>query len=308
MSRGSSFWINSLYLLSAFLLITSLLLPYSGVECGLSFIDNNKYLSAGIGLLCLIAAAVPLFIISSFAAKSAISSNISVVLFFILSLVSSGSIYFSYTHLSLIAFAWGQFFILKEDNFKALFFSSIAALLVPELMWIIPVMVGVSAAGKGDLPRAILVNLSGVVLPVLYVFLYRHILYKDALEYLYIYWNSMINVSSPVLSLSFTNIFLVVIVGFMILHSCLSIVSRHSQTNIATENVLRAEVISALLLCVIYILFWGNDSSSLNLLLAFPVSLILSNLLTVKKYSAAFKIELIVFICAVILYRLHFFI
>lgn len=308
MVKGSSFWVNSLYVLSAFLLVTSLLVPYGGNVSGLSVIDDYKYLRAGIGLLCIIAAAVPVFIISSLATKSAISSNISVVLFFILSLVSSDSIYFSYTHLSLIAFAWGQFFILNEDNFKALFLTTIAALLVPELMWVVPIMLVASAVGRGDLPRTLVINLSGVVLPVLYLLVYRHILYKDSLDYIYIFWDSMANVSSPVLSLSFTNIFLVVVVALMILHSALSIISSHSQNNIATENVLRVELISAVLLGGVYILFWGDGSSCLNILLAFPASLILSNLFTVKKYSAAFKIELIVFICAVILYRLHFFI
>ena len=308
MNRVGSFWTKVLYALVAFMLLTLFFLPDADSSASLSLIHDYKFLKVGIGLLCVAAAAVPLFIISSFATKSAINNNMALSLFLIIVFASSGALYLSYTHLSLILFAWGEYFYLRDSNFKASLCQTVAAIFVPQTMWAIPLMLVVNTVGKQDVIRTVIVNLFGALIPVLYLLVYRHVLYKDAVEYILQFWDNMLSISSPVLSLSFIEIFLAVILAIMLVRSFMHILTGYSKYNIVTEGVIKRELIISIIFLSIYILFWGNSELSLNIIFAFPASIVLCALLTQSLSSPYSKIELILFICALILLRLDSFI
>ncbi len=274
----------------------------------LFFIGQHNYIGAGIGLLCIAASAVPVFIINSMVTKSAINSGITLAVFLILVFSNPSAINFNLAHIALILFAWGEFYNLKGDNFKALFLLSFAAIFLEQLMWIVPVMLLVNTVGKSDLPRTFIVNIGAVLMPLLYIVVFRHLMYRDSVEYINEFAGKMIDVYSPVLSLSFTNIFYIVVVGIMSIHAMFHVTVRNTQNNIATGEVLTNELISSVLLFVLFVLFWGNSDVSINIILAFPMSIVLSNLYTTNLSSAYSKIELILFVCAAFLMRLDLFI
>lgn len=307
MVRGSSFWIVSLWLVTLFLLISSLFVECSPVEFGLPVIDNYKYVRIGIGLLFIAVAAVPVFIINTLASKSALNSSITLALFFIIALSNVNSVYFNYSHISLLLYAWGLFYNIKGDNFKEMLLVTTAALYTPELMWAVPILAVINTIGKSDGVRAFIINICGALAPVLYMLSYRHLLYKDSVEYIGEYAQQMMDIYSPVLSVSFANIFLVGVFAIIIMHTFINFLHKNSQNNIATGELLRLELFNAIILLVLYLLFWGNVNANLNIIMAAPLSVLLSNLYTTNLKRPFFKIELIIFICALILSRLDYF-
>ncbi|MEG2321124.1 MAG: DUF6427 family protein [Bacteroidales bacterium] len=312
------YWTNALIFLVGGLLFTSFLVPFINktdewIPLLSGFIEtdvfySNKYLLAVGGILSITVLAISIYFVNSKALDNTFRVYYTQLFFLLIVLANPTSIYFSTIYPAAILLTWMQFYFIIKQRFIAFFLISIASLFYAPIIWIIPIVLIISLIGIPDILREFFKSLGGIIIPYLYVFVFRHIYFNDVDVFIQQYINEITTINFPIYSLSFTTMFLLLCFFIIYIHATVALLKKINRQSINMGYILRIELIASLLAILIFFIFWGNKSTPLCVILACPFSIILSNYVTANKQSYPLRVELILLMSAVVIARIAYFI
>ncbi len=318
MQRNRSFWIRLLACIVAALAISSFLLPMEGRGedwiplfsgyLNLSFIYGSPLVSALLGGAFNVMIVASMLAINTRTVNNAFNPSLSAALFLFITLLNPEAVHFSSIHPAVLLFVWGQYCFLVNQKFTSMFLLSCSALFYAPLIWVLPAVLVISVSGAADIPRVAMKSLGGLMLPLIYLLCFRFMMFGDAMVFVEEYISNATAVSSPVYSLDFTQLFLLLCIVVVALHSISYMFGRWHRNSIVTGHILKMEFMSVVLGAVLFFLFCGEEGLPVNMITALPLAMLLSYYFTGNMNAAAARIELILLCCAAVISRLSFFI
>ena len=314
MQRKYLFWTRVLSCLLVGLTITSFLIPaadrgedwiplLSGFF-DMSMISGNLWLMGSLGVLFNALIVVSLTVINAKSVNNVFNPYLTTSFFLLLILLDPQSVWFCSLHPAVLLFVWGQFCFVINQKFTSMFLLSCAALFYAPLVWVLPIVWIISLMGAADILRVALKSLGGIILPPLYLLCFRFMMYGDAGVFVEEYIDRAMAFSSPVSSIEFTSLFLVICITFIAFHAISHIISTIYSNSIVTGHILKMELMCFVLGAAMFVLFFGNGSLPVNMVVALPLALIFSYHFTGNINAASARVELILLCCAALLQRL----
>ena len=230
------------------------------------------------------------------------------IFFLFVVLLNPEAAYFSRMHPAVLLFVWSQYCFITKQKFLSMFFISIAALFYPPLALVLPLVLVVGIFGAADIPRTFVKSLGGLILPFIYVICYRYMVHHDIVEYADEYLKEAMAFSMPLKSMAVISLFMVLCLAWVCLHAVSKMFSKLYKNSIITEHILKMEFFCLLLGTAIFILYGGDSSVPVNMVVALPVAFLLSHYFTLNINAASARIELILLCCAALVQRLSYFI
>lgn len=169
-------------------------------------------------------------------------------------------------------------------------------------------MLVISIFGAADIPRVTVKSLGGLVIPFLYILCYRFMVTNDVKHFIDGYLHSATQFSPSFTSVGIPSLFMVACIAWISLHAVSYMFARLYNNSIITEHILKMEFMCLVLGSAVFVLFRGDGSEPVNMVVALPVAMILSHYFTANINTATARIELILLCCAVSVSRLSYFI
>lgn len=304
--------------LSSALAVTSFLIPIGNREeewiplvsgfLDLSSIYGSPVLSGILGTFSVCAIVASMLAINKETVNNAFNPYLSALFFLFITLLDPSALYLSCIHPVVLLFVWGQYCFLINQKFTSMFLLSCSVLFYPQLIWALPVVLIISVFGAADIPRVAMKSLGGLLLPLLYIICFRYMMFGDASVFVEEFMNRAASISSPVYSVKFTMLFALLCIFGVALHAISYMFAGLHKNSIMTVHILRMEFMSLILGTAMLVLFWGNGNLPVNMMVALPLSLILSHYFTGNINAASARVELVLLCCAAIICRLSYFI
>ncbi len=317
MQRKYLFWTKVLSCLLAGLTITSFLIPVADREgdwipilsgfFDMSMISDNQWVMGLLGVLFNALIVVSLTVINAKSVNNVFNPYLTTSFFILLILLDPQAVWFSCLHPAVLLFVWGQFCFIINQKFTSMFLLSCAALFYAPLIWTLPLIWLISIVGAADILRVAVKSLGGIILPPLYLLSFRYMMFGDAVVFIEEYMNRAMALSSPIGSVEFTSLFLVLCIAVIALHAISGIFTTIYNNSIITGHILKMEFMCFVLGAALFMLFFGNGTLPVNMIVALPLALIFSYHFTRKINTAAARVELILLCCAALLQRLSYF-
>ena len=307
-------------LYSLFFLVTSLYLSsniYSPprdfqISVLTGFIDT-QYLSCTISVLITLAitglTAAIIYILNYRYFNTGKSSSVLVFLYLIFLLSSPKTIFFTGNTIAAPLFLLSLFFTFGSTNEHInIFYSgtliSIATLFDFHLFILIPFIIYYSLIKSSFSFRSIIMFLSAIILPYLFVFSIRYILFEDASLFAQIIWSNITSISAPHLNIdSVANVCLISFSLFIFYRAISSITNTLSNLKSIKANALIRFIITALALAAIMLLNRDIQGEFMTLL-AIPISYILNEYLASKNTDKNKRGEFLVLLIILALTRI----
>lgn len=297
-----SFWLRLTACLLVGLAITSYLIP--SADRG----EDWTPLFGVLGGISNILLTLSLLVINTKSVNNVFNPALSASFFLFIVLLDPAASYFSPVHPAVLLFILGQYCFISDRKFASMFFLSCSALCYAPLVWVLPLVLVISIIGAADFFRVLIKQLGGILLPFMYMICYRYMAYSDALVYAEDYLNRAMEFSSPMHSANFVSIFLLLSICVVAIDSISYMFRKIHKNNIITDHILKMEFMSLLLGTAVFFLFSGNSDVPLNMLVALPLSILMSHYFTGNINAATARGELIILYCAAIISRLYYFI
>ena len=296
--RGKySFWTFVLSCLLAVLVITSFFIPQPG--------EWEVWI---LGALFNALMVVSIMAINTKSVNNVFNPALTSVFFLLVVLLNPKATSFSILHPAVLLFVWSQYCFITKQKFLSMFFLSIAALFYPPLALTLPLVFVVSIFGAADIPRTTVKSLGGLILPYIYVMCYRFMVHQDTMAFADEYLQEAISFSMPLKSMEVISLFMVLCLAWVCLHAVSNMFSKLYKNSIITEHILKMEFLCLLLGAGVFVLFGGDASVPVNMVVALPVAFLLSHYFTSNISTASARIELILLCCAALVQRLSYFI
>lgn len=317
--RGKySFWLKVLSCLLAGLALSSYLIPMgergedwipilSGFA-DISALSGNLWIMGILGGVFNILIVVSLLVINTKSVNNVFNPYLSASFFLLIVLLHPGAVYFSCIHPAVLLFIWGQYCFIINQKFTSMFLLSCSALFYAPLLWVLPLVWIISIMGAADIPRVAVKSLGGLILPMVYLLCFRYMAFDDGGVFVEEYIAHAMMFASPLHSLKISSLFLVICICAVSVHSIAYMFSRLYNNSIMTEHILKMEFMCFVLAALLLVLFWGNGSLPLNMVIALPAALLFSHYYTGNINAAPARIELILLCCAAVIFRLSYFI
>ncbi len=317
MQRKYLFWTKVLSCLLLGLTISSYLIPAAdrGEEWipilsgffDMSIMGESMWTMAFLGGLFNVLIVVSLAVINAKSVNNVFNPHLTTSFFLLLILLDPQSVWFSCLHPAVLLFVWGQFCFIINQKFTSMFLLSCSALFYAPLIWTLPLVWAISIIGTADIFRVAVKSFGGMLLPPLYLLCFRFMMFGDAGVFIDEYISRAVEVSSPMASVEFTSIFLVICISAIMLHAVSYIFSTMFRNNIVTGHILKMELMCLVLGVLVFVLFFGNGNIPVNMIVALPMAMIFSYFFTANINAASARIELILLCCAAVLQRLSYF-
>ena len=200
---------------------------------------------------------------------------ITILLFLLFVLQGEDILEFSYFYPSLLIALWGLYIYMKESFFWALFLVSAASLLYPPFIWLSPLlMVALFFFESGDKGRKLLKSIWGLLLPYLYLLVYRFVVKGEIKEYFTAKLGVMTDVGMPSLSYSLPEYALMLCIVVILFHTLGTVFNNYIER---TDRVpLRISGILFLYALPVFLLFSSDGTNEATLLSGSGFSLLFS--------------------------------
>lgn len=237
------------------------------------------------------------------------SSMTLIMIYFILLMSESDTIFFSGSSIAAPLFLWALISTINSGNdnreiFKAGFLISTATLFDYHLVVMIPFILYYSLVNRSFALRSLVISLISVILPYLIIASVRHILFSDASLFLSMIWEDITNISAP--SFNPENVAGIVILLFstaLTYRVITSIISKlNSYKTIKYLALMRLMVISLIILCII--LFYENLGGRFMTLLSIPGAYLINEYLFMDSKAKNKRAELLVILVLLAVQRL----
>lgn len=288
--------------LVAVLAITSYLVPVG--DMGEVFTPLRGVLGGAANLVL----ALSLLLLNTKSVNNVFNPGLSMAFFLFFVLLNPAASYLSCIHPVVLLFVFSQYCFVSERKFASMFLMSCSALLYEPLAWVLPLVLVISVIGAADMLRVVIKSIGGILLPFVYVFCFRYMLYSDATVYMEEYISRAMEFAPAVRSVNFVSIFLLLCISVVSLHAISYMFRRLHSNSIITEHILRMEVMSLVLGVAVFFLFGGDPAMPVNMIAALPLAMILSHYFTGNGTAATAKGELVILCCAAAVSRLYHFI
>lgn len=278
MERSFVHWITPVAGLALMISVFLLLPPLEGSSNWIPLLGNSiESPNPVVGWSILgISLAATLFGLYCIVLKSASLSFLPTLFIYLLLLFADPlSISFNILHIVVALIVWSQFCLFENQLFTAFLLASSATLLYPPVFWIIAVSLIISLfSGEPDHLRNLIKMFSAILLPLVYILIFRWIKYDDALVFLSCFKDEVIATGSPLHLFDMTHYFLFAVMGYMVVRSIVLIVQKSPSG--VLSYILKTEIVVLLLGVALTMLFYTTESLPLHLLTLAPLTLLFS--------------------------------
>lgn len=198
---------------------------------------------------------------------------ITMLLFLLFVLQGEGILEFSYFYPSLFIVLWGLYIYMKESFFWALFLVSAASLLYPPFIWLSPLLVvALFFFESGDKGRKLLRSIWGLLLPYLYLLVYRFVVGEEIKGYFTARLEVMTDVGMPSLSYSLPEYALMLCIVVILFYTLPPLFNNYIGR--ADRVLLRISGILFLYALLVFLLFSSDSANEATLLFGCGLSLL----------------------------------
>lgn len=283
-------------------------LPLCSGIADLSSLATMPVLSGVLGVIFNVLIIVSLLAVNTKSVHNAFNPNFTVSFFLMVLLMQPGAVYFSQVQLAVLLFVWGQYSFIAGKKFTPMFLLSCSALCYAPLVWTLPLVWIISIFGAQDIPRVAVKSLGGILLPPLYLIAFRYLVFHDTLDFVETFMHHAADFANPFHDMDYPDMFLAICIIAVTLHAISYIVANLYKNSIVTEHLLKMELMSVVLGFVVVLLFGGNQDVPASMLVALPVSMILSYYFTKNITTATARGELFMLCCAAVIARISCFV
>lgn len=249
-----------------------------------------------------------MLVVNSKLLKNLFYPPFTVAFFLLLTLVNPSSVYFSGVHIALLLFVWGQYCYVINQKFTAMFLLSAASMFFAPFVWISPIIMAVSLFGAPDLARTAVKSLGGILLPPLYLMVFRYMAFDDAAVFADKFIEQATLFSPPFYNLNGSTIFLILVLAVVLFYAVTYMFRKMYSVSIFVSRILKMEFLSLILGVFALVLWSGDEALPINMAVALPAALLFSNYFTRNISKKGTKIQLILILCAVAISRLSYFV
>lgn len=301
-----------------YLAITSFFLPFNPLKeewipllggfVNLDIIYSSKILMSLLGGIFIFLISFSNYLIILKLHNLSINKEYIVLFSLFLILLFGHGLYFSSIFVSSFFIPWLLYYLLNKKIFNAGFFLALASMFYMPIILTVPVLLLYVVIKSLEPLKGFLAAFFGVLLPYVYLLTFRYLFFNDCIEFidecLYNLKPSFLNF----FSINVPKIFIIICFTVIIAHSIIFINSKLNSFSKIKDSILRLSIFSLILYFFLYICYGGDKLYDLSILLVTPLSLILSDYFKVNNESYLSKGELILLLCAAIIYRTSFFI
>jgi hypothetical protein len=268
-------------------------------------ITNNEVIAAIVGTIFLLLIGISVWLINAKFLNRLENDKLTLLFFFILAIINPIFIFFTPFHVVTLLLIWGEYLLINKRNFTAMLFFSSMAILYPPAMWILPLCIFLCMKGSMDKVRDFAKIISGVILPFIYFFAGDFVITGN-FDYCLKHLSPVININFlPYNTLDIPTIFLILIIAFVFFRSIFYYIQNISINNIIISYIMKVDIYILLFYSILFTLFYD---AGINLSIAPFLAIIFSNYFfnNINKYFP--KIELLVLIVSIVIYRAVWFI
>ncbi len=293
----------ALYIAALFLLLSSFyveLMPAEGLSLSVSVV---------LGLVADILLLTTVYITSGSLLHKPSERMLAVVLSAAFLMAADGAVCINRIHIAAIALLWAQFCLLKEQYFTAFFMMALSAMFFPPVIWIaLLVIILMLTAGLTDKFRNILKFLGGLLTPYVLLFSGLYLFGHNVFNHVCKYWAAVSEVNYISLSGSISSLFLVLCLLLITVHAIIMFSIRMKEYGIAQSYALKMQIINVLVCIVEFFLFAASSKYPVAVLGACPLGILLARYFSRYGRQPLVRAEMIILLCALVLYRLGYFI
>lgn len=189
------------------------------------------------------------------------------------------------------------------DIFSAGILISAASLFDYHLLALIPFLIYYSLVKSSFSFRSLVIFISAIILPYLFVFSIRYIVFEDASLFAEIIWLNISSIRAPHLNIdSVAHVSLILFSLFIAYRAIYSTINKLTSIKIIKATALTRFTVTAILFAVIMLLYRDIQASFMTLL-AIPASYLLNEYLTSKNTDKNKRGEFLVFLIILALAR-----
>lgn len=267
-------------------------------------------LLAGLGAVSIVSLVVSVYYTSMRHLMHSSDSGNLLIIFLLLLFSNPSAIFFSPVCLSAICLIWAQEVLLAEKKFLGSMLISLSSLFYAPLVWLIPLSFLFLIFVSTDFLKNLIIVLSGLLLPLLYIGVFRFLLFDDATYYIEDFYNIATNISLSLRSVEFPQLFEIicfVIIALVTVSYLLKVLNR---LKISLRDAIKSRILFLLALSAIFFLFSSATSQPLVVLIAAPLAFLYSyrfaNLENTGRKSR--YIEVVLILSALVITRLSYFV
>lgn len=267
-------------------------------------------LLAGLGAVSIVSLVVSVYYTSMRHFMHSSDSGNLLIIFLLLLFSNPSAIFFSPVCLSAICLIWAQEVLLAQKKFLGSMLISLSSLFYAPLVWLIPLSFLFLIFVSTDFLKNLIIVLSGLILPLLYIGVFRFLLFDDATYYIEDFYNIATNISLSLRTVEFPQLFEIicfVIIALVTVSYLLKVLNR---LKISLRDAIKSRILFLLALSAIFFLFSSATSQPLVVLIAAPLAFLYSyrfaNLENTGRKSR--YIEVVLILSALVITRLSYFV
>ena len=240
------------------------------------------------------------------------SSDSGTLLIILLLLIFSNplAIFFSPVYPAAICLIWAQEVLLAEKRFLGSMLISLSSLFYAPLIWLIPLSFLFLVFVSTDFFKNLIIVLSGLMLPLLYIGVFRFLLFDDATYYIEDFYNTATDISLSLRYIGFPQLFEIICFAIIAIVTVIYLLRVLNRLKIAVRDAITSRMLFLLALSAVFFIFSSSTSQPLVILLAAPLAFLYSyrfaNLENTGRKSR--YIEVILILSALVITRLSYFV
>lgn len=289
--------------------------PYTGGEwipAVISFADISQMgesLSRYIATMLLIANAISLYAIGLKRLTTGANKFLLPVIYLLFVMISPASLKFSGAAAAAPLVLWSLYFSVSSKQsdlhfFISGFLASIAALFEPTLGLLVLLAVSMAFYSRGVNARSLVMMLTSVFLPLIFVISIRHLLFDDALLFAELYFEEFINISPLEFTIkSFADLVLYVAISIVLISAIWHIFQKMRGYKIEKARAISRFTLMLLTIIIVVFLFPVN-SLSIAPVISIPVSVVINEYLLNYDKSNKHKIQWIILLALMLVARI----
>ena len=240
------------------------------------------------------------------------NSFVTILFYLLITYSNANTIFFSDIFPAILALIWSLYYSIlyrmdglkREMLFRSIFLFMVAILFYIKFIYLLPLFIVLNLYKSIDFRRAILVTILALFIPLFILFSVRYILFGDTFEYIEGFINLLKDnkiYNFPTLKVS--ALFLILIVCYLSVKSGWFALFRLAKyKTIKARSFIRLSSF-LLILSISTLLFYSNKGGETGLLAAPFIAIFLSNYFLLSTNKKLLRVEMIIFILAIVLNR-----
>ncbi len=230
-------------------------------------------------------------------------------LYLVIALISPQTIYFSGSTIASFWLVWSLYHSLNSSKsetslFLTSFFVSISAIFEPLFIWLLPIPLIFSFSGRVFNMRDFVMVLIAAILPFVFLFSGRYLLFDDASLYGHFYIDKLAKVGTDfTLEIKIVDYVLFGTMGILLLLALREVFSKLFNYKITKSKGFN-RTLAVLIFCLAVMLFYPGIRSFFGAVIALPLSILFAELISVDRRGVMGRIVFLIFLILIVLSRI----